>query len=295
MSKYIISAGTTADLSYEHFKKRDISYIDFYFNLDGVEYVDDLGRTMSFSDFYKKMAEGAMSRTSQPNVEQFISYFTPFLENGQDVIHLSLSSALSGEFNSARLAKEELEQKYPKRKIFVIDSKAASGGFGLLIDKLADLRDEGMNITELASWTEVNKLRLNHWFYTTDLKYFVRGGRLTKLSGFMGNLLHINPLLHVNELGELIPKYKVVGQRRVQIKTLELVRELADHGLEYADKVYINHAEMLDDALSLERTVKNRFKNVKEVVINYIGTTIGAHTGPGTVAIFFWGKRRDEN
>lgn len=295
MKDYIISAGTTADLSYEHFKRRNISYIDFYFNLDGVEYIDDLGRTMSFSDFYKKMAEGAMSRTSQPNTEQFIAYLTPFLEAGKDVIHLSLSSALSGEFNSARLAKEELEEKYPDRKIFIIDSKAASGGFGLLVDKLADLRDEGMDITKLAAWTEQNKLRLNHWFYTTDLKYFVRGGRLTKLSGFMGNLLNINPLLHVNELGELIPKYKVVGQRRVQIKTLDLVRELADGGLEYADKVYINHAEMLSDALSLERTIKNRFKNVTEIVINYIGTTIGAHTGPGTVAIFFWGKARDEN
>ncbi len=295
MSNYIISAGVVADLTLAHFKKRDIRYIDFYFSLDGVEYVDDLGQSMAFSDFYQKMAAGAHSQTSQPNAAQFVAYLTPYLEKGQDVIHLSLSSALSGEYNSARLAAEELREKYPERKIYIVDSLAASGGFGLLVDTLADLRDSGKTLDEVYTWVEANKLRVNHWFYTTDLTYFVRGGRLTKLSGFMGNLLNINPLLHVNEKGELIPKYKVVGKRRVQMKILSLMRELVDEGFEYRGKVYINHAEVLEDTTELARTIKNRYKNVTEVVINYIGTTIGAHTGPGTVALFFMGKRRDES
>lgn len=295
MSKYIISATSTADLSLEHFKRRSIHYISYYFNLDGKEYIDDLGQTLSYESFYETMAAGASSKTSQPNSEAFIAYFEKFLADGKDIIHISLSSALSGEYNSAQIAKQELSAKYPKRSIIVIDSLAASGGYGLLLDTLADMRDEGKTIKELFTWIEENKLRLNHLFYTTDLSFYVRGGRLTKLSGFMGNLFNINPLLYVNKFGELIPLYKVVGKRRVQIRTLALMEELIDDGLDYRGKIYITHANVFDEAKALEHTIKNRYNNIQEVVINYVGTTIGAHTGPGTVAIFFFGGRRDEN
>lgn len=294
MQNYIISACSTADLSLDHFKRRDIHYISYYFSLHGKEYIDDLGESMSYPAFYKKMALGIPSKTSQPNSEKFKQYFMKFLEEGKDIVHVSLSSALSGEFNSAQIARNELSKLYPDRTIIVVDSLAASGGYGMLMDTLADLRDEGKTLNELYTWVEENKLRLNHWFYTTDLSYYVRGGRLTKLSGFMGNLFNINPLLYVNEFGELIPRYKVVGKKRVQLKMLAVMKELIDNHFNYAGKIYIVHADVLDEAKTLETIIKKRYPNVKEVVINYVGTTIGAHTGPGTIAIFFFGVPRDE-
>ena len=140
---YILSCCSTADLSREHFESRDIHYICFHFFLDGKAYKDDLGESIPFDKFYAAMANGAETRTSQINTEEFIAYFTPFLEEGKDILHVSLSSGISGVSNSATLAAKELSEKYPERKILIVDSLGASSGYGLIMDKLADLRDEG--------------------------------------------------------------------------------------------------------------------------------------------------------
>ena len=149
MGDYILSCCSTADLTQEHFESRDIHYICFHFELDGKQYLDDLGKSIAFHDFYQAMANGADTRTSQINADEFIQYFTPFLKEGKDILHLTLSSGISGVYNSAMIAKEELAEKYPDRKIYIVDSLAASSGYGLLMDKLADLRDEGMDIDSL--------------------------------------------------------------------------------------------------------------------------------------------------
>ena len=152
MSNYILSCCSTADLSTEHFKRRDINYVCFHYFLDDVPYLDDLGQSIDLAEFYQKMADGAMTKTSQVNVEEFVEYFRPFLEQGKDIFHVTLSSGITGTFNSANIAKDMLLDEFPERKIYIVDSLAASAGYGLLMDAIADRRDEGYSIDELNAW-----------------------------------------------------------------------------------------------------------------------------------------------
>lgn len=295
MSDFILSGCSTADLSKEHFAERDIQYICFHFELDGKHYMDDLGESIAFHDFYQAMTNGADTKTSQINVQEFIDYFTPFLEAGKDVLHLTLSSGISGVYNSAMTAREELMERYPDRKIYVVDSLAASSGFGLLLDKLADLRDEGKSIDEVRDWAEENKLKLHHWFFSTDLTFYVKGGRISKTAGFVGSVLDICPLLNVNNEGKLIPRLKIRTKKKVIQAIAEKMVENAQNGTSYSDKCYMSHADCLEDAQAVADLIEKKFPDLKgKVEINYIGTTIGSHTGPGTVALFFWGGERTE-
>ena len=189
MANYVLSCCSTADLTKEHFQQRDISYICFHYQLDGVDYPDDLGESMPFDKFYAAMANGADTRTSQVNISEFVDYFTPFLEQGKDILHVCLSSGLSGVSNSAENAARIVRERYPERKIYIVDSLGASSGYGLLMDKLADLRDEGMGIDAVRDWAEAHKLELHHWFFSTDLTFYVRGGRISKVAGVFGGLL----------------------------------------------------------------------------------------------------------
>ncbi len=293
MSNYIISCCSTADLSKEHFESRDIHYICFHYELDGVSYPDDLGQTIPFDEFYQKMTDGADTKTSQINEAEFTEYFEPFLKQGKDIVHLCLSSGITGVVNSANIAKNTLEEKYPDRKIYIIDSLAASSGFGLLMDKVADLRDAGMSATELASWVEDNKLKMHHWFFSTDLTFFVKGGRVTKTAGFVGNILNICPLLNVSNEGKLIPRYKIRGKKKVIQAIFEKMKEHAENGADYNGKCYISQSACYEDARAVADLIEAYFPKLEgKVLINSIGTTIGSHTGPGTVALFFWGDER---
>ena len=293
MSEYILSCCSTADLSAEHFLKRKISYICFHYELDGVQYMDDLGKTMPFDQFYAAMANGADTMTSQINVDEFIAYFEPFLKEGKDILHLCLSSGITGTVNSAMLAKDTLEEQYPDRRIYILDSLAASSGYGLLMDKLADLRDEGMGIHELYEWAEANRLRLNHWFFSTDLTFYIKGGRVSKTSGFIGGMLNICPLLNVDYQGRLIPRYKIRTKRKVIQTVVDKMEECIEEGRDYSGKCYISQSACYEDARAVADLIEERFPNMDgRVLINSIGPTIGAHTGPGTVAVFFWGKER---
>lgn len=293
MSDYIISCSSTADLTEEHFKARNISYICFHFELDGKQYLDDLGKSIPFDRFYEAMANGADTKTSQINVAEFTDYFESFLKEGKDILHLSLSSGISGVVNSAMIAKENLQEQYPDRKIYILDSLAASSGYGLLMDKLADLRDEGKSIDEVYEWARDNRLRLNHWFFSTDLTFYVKGGRISKASGFFGGMLNICPLLNVDFMGQLIPRYKIRTKRKVIQTIVDKMEEYCDDGREYNGKCYMCHSACYEDARAVADLIEERFPNLDgKVLINSIGTTIGSHTGPGTVAVFFWGKKR---
>ncbi len=293
MSEYILSCCSTADLTEEHFKNRNISYICFHYELDGKQYLDDLGKSMPFDKFYEAMANGADTKTSQINVAEFTSYFEPFLQEGKDILHLSLSSGISGVVNSAMVARDNLMDKYPNRKIYIVDSLAASSGYGLLMDKLADLRDQGMTLEELNDWAVANRLKCNHWFFSTDLTFYIKGGRVSKTSGFIGTMLNICPLLNVNHLGQLIPRYKIRTKRKVIQTIVDKMEECIEEGTKYSGKCYISNSACYEDARSVADLIEARFPNLDgKVEINSIGTTIGSHTGPGTVAVFFWGKER---
>lgn len=293
MNNYILSCCSTADMTKEHFQKRNISYICFHFELDGKSYLDDLGESIAFDKFYQAMVDGADTKTSQINAEEFMEYFEPFLRDGKDIVHLTLSSGISGVYNSACIAREELLEKYPDREIYIVDSLAASSGYGLLMDRLADLRDEGMSAKDLAAWAEENKLKLHHWFFSSDLTFFVKGGRVSKTSGFVGNLLNICPLLNVSFEGKLIPRYKIRTKKKAIVAIVDKMVEFAENGTDYNGKCYISNSACLEDAKEVAKLVEERFPYLNgSVEINSIGTTIGSHTGPGTVALFFWGSKR---
>lgn len=295
MGKYIISCCSTADLSAEHFKERDISYICFHFELDSMEYPDDLGQTMPFDLFYKKMEEGAETKTSQINADEFEQYMEPFLKEGYDILHVTLSSGISGVVNSANIAKEILQERYPERKIYIVDSLGASSGYGLLMDKLADLRDEGKTIEEVYEWVMKNRLNMHHWFFSTDLTFYIKGGRISKTAGFVGGVLNICPLLNMDNLGRLIPRYKIRTKKKVIRAIVDKMEEYAEGGTQYNGKCYISQSACYEDAKEVANLVEERFPNLNgKVEINHIGTTIGSHTGPGTVALFFWGEERQE-
>lgn len=293
MGEYILSACSTADLTEEQFKEYGIEYICFHFELADKTYPDDLGKSMSFHDFYQAMANGDMTRTSQVSVGEYTEFFRKFLLEGKDVLHLTLSSGISGTYNSAMIAKNELEEEFPDRKIYVLDSLAASGGYGLLMTTLAEKKNAGMGIDELKDWAENNKLNMQHWFFTSDLTYLIRGGRVSKASGLIGSLLNICPLLEVACDGSLKPRMKVRTKKKVMQEQLNKMIEHAEGGLDYNGKVLITQAECIDDAKEVAGMIEKTFPKMNgKVEINYIGTTIGAHTGPGTVALFFWGDKR---
>ncbi len=294
MNDYIISCCSTADLSREHFEKRKIHFICFHFMLDDITYEDDLGKSIPFDQFYQKMADGAMTKTSQVNAEEFTTYFRQFLEKGQDILHLTLSSGISGVYNSACIARDILSEEFPDRKIYIVDSLAASSGYGLLMDAIADKRDSGMDIDTLYQWTQENLLLLNHWFFSTDLTFYIRGGRISKASGTIGNLLNICPLLNVNNEGKLIVREKVRTKRKVIKEIVAKMEETARDGLDYDGKCYISQSACYEDARAVADLIEAKFPKLDgKVEIYSIGTVIGSHTGPGTVALFFWGKKRE--
>ena len=293
MSTYILSCCSTADLSKEHFEKIDVHYIYFHYEIDGERYDDDLGQSIPFDEFYRRMAEGAATKTSQINVSEFIDYFRPFLEEGKDILHVTLSSGISGVLNSAQVAAETLQEKFPDRKIYIVDSLGASSGYGLIMDTLASMRDEGKSIDEVRDWIEEHKLNLHHWFFSTDLTFYIKGGRISKSSGMIGSILNICPLLNMDNQGRLIPRYKIRGKKKVFKATVDKMEECAQDGLDYSGKCFLCHSACLDDAKEVARLIEERFPKLNgKVEINNIGTTIGSHTGPGTISVFFWGSKR---
>lgn len=293
MSSFVVSGCSTADLSKEYFEKRDIKYVCFHYELDGNAYMDDLGQSMNFKDFYQAMRDGADTKTFQINAEEYSEYFEKFLEEGLDIIHCTLSSGISGTYNSAMIAKDMLEEKYPDRKIYIVDSLAASAGYGLLLDKLADMRDEGKSVDEIYEFALNHRKEVHHWFFTSDLTFFIKGGRVTKTAGFVGKVMNICPLLNVDFEGRLIPRQKVRTKKKVMEEQISKMETFATNGLEYSGKCFISHSDCLEDAKQVAAMIEERFPKLNgKVMISDIGTTIGSHTGPGTVALFFWGSER---
>ncbi len=293
MANYVLSCCSTADLAKEHFESRDISYICFHYFLDGKEYPDDLGQSIPFDKFYQAMVDGADTKTSQVSAGEYIEYFSKFLDEGKDILHLTLSSGISGSYMSACAAQKTLSEKYPDRKIRIVDSLSAASGYGLLIDAMADRRDEGMSLDEVADWAEANRLNLQIWFFSSDLTFYVKGGRVSKTAGAIGGLLGICPLLNMDNAGKLIPREKLRPKKRAINRIVEVMKEHARDGLNYNGKAFLCHSACEEDARAVADQIEAAFPNLDgKVLINSIGTVIGSHTGPGTVALFYWGDAR---
>ena len=289
MNDYKITCCSTCDLTAEHLASLGIAFAKYHYIIDGVDHRDDLYVSSTPEQFYGAIDGGALPTTSQVTPEELIELWGPILNEGFDILHIEFSSGLSGGYASALSAQEEMAKRYPANKVIVVDSLAASSGYGLLVDKAAELKAGGMGIDELAAWLEENKLRVRHWFFSTNLQHFKRGGRISGGAAAIGSLLKICPVMDVNNQGKLIIREKVMGKKKAVKRMYDIMTAQAERGSEYSGKCYISHSRVLDDAKELAFMIEDGFSKLNgKVEIDNIGTVIGSHTGPGTVALFYF-------
>ncbi|MCI9267903.1 MAG: DegV family protein [Lawsonibacter sp.] len=290
MSSFVILTDSSADLSASMVQQLDVQVLPLSFVLDGHTYHDHPdNRDMDPRLFYERLRSGDMATTSAVNVAQYTEALEPLLQAGQDVLILAFSSGLSTTYNSSLIAVKELQAKYPDRKLFTVDTLCASLGQGLLVWYAAQARARGGSIEEVRDWIEEHKLNLCHQFTVDDLYFLKRGGRISSATALVGSMLHIKPVLHVDNEGHLINTGKVRG-RQAALKALvdRMEHTAIDSG---SLTVFISHGDCLEDAQMVADMVKKRF-GVQEVYINYVGPVIGAHSGPGTLALFYMGTDR---
>ena len=292
---YLVTCCSTVDLSAEHLQERGVRCLSFQYELNGVSYADDFGKTIPLDDFYEAMRNGAETHTSQININDYYNFFKDIFEEGFDILHIAFSSGLSGSINSAHNAAAMLSDEYPDRKLVIIDSLNASAGHGLLVDYAADLRDSGMSLSDAAEKLEERRMHAQGWFFTTTLKYLIRGGRVNKAAGLIGETLGICPLLYIDAEGHLIPKEKVRTKKKVMTALVDRMLAIAENGAAYDGVCHICHSDCLADAEAVIALIEERFpKLAGKIQVHEVGTIIGSHTGPGTIGAFFWGSRKDE-
>ena len=288
MSSYVIMTDNMADLPESYIQEHELPILSLSYVIDGETY--DREHPQDVKEFYSRMRSGSMPTTSQANPEQAKEIFLACLSKGQDVLYLAFSSGLSGTCNSGRIAAAEIEEEqlYPDRKITVIDTLSASLGEGLLVHKAVQMKEAGKSMEEVAAWVE-HKLHLCHNFTVDDLFHLHRGGRVSKATAILGTMINIKPLLHVDDEGHLIAIGKVRGRKKSLSALVDRMGEQMK-GFENTE-VFISHGDCLEDAKYVEKLVRERF-GIEQFVIHEVGPTIGAHSGPGTMALFFMGNPR---
>ena len=293
-NSFLLSCESTVDLPFSYISGRNIEVLFYTYSVDGVEYDDDMGRDPAALDrFYGFMRDGKFPATSQINVYKYTDYFESLLRlyNG-DILHIAMGSGMSPSVKNAEEAAAGLKEKYPDRTIKVIDSLCSCGGYGILVDLAADLRDEGRSFEEVIDWIESNKSRIHHQFFSTDLKYFKRSGRVSGATATVATILGICPIMHLNSTGHIIAYGKVRGKKKAISTTVETMLADVDEGKDYAGKCVLCHSDCIEEAEETINLVKKTFPKLKEVKLSNIGTIIASHSGPGTVALFFVGKPR---
>ena len=289
MRPYVIMTDTTAVLPESYIEEHQLEILSLNYLLEGIVY--DRKNPLDVEEFYARMRSGSMPTTSQINPEQAKEAFASCMEAGNDVLYIAFSSGLSGTYNSACIAAAELEEEgtYPDRKVVVVDSLSASLGEGLLVHKAVKLKEEGKTLEEVVAWTEKNRQNLCHNFTVDDLFHLHRGGRVSKATAILGTMINIKPVLHVDDEGHLTAVDKVRGRKKSLTTLVDRMEKQAE-GFENPE-VFISHGDCLEDALFVEKLVRERF-GTENFIINHVGPTIGAHSGPGTVALFFMGNPR---
>lgn len=293
MNSYVLTCCSTADFPREYFVDRHIPFACFSYELNGVSHSDDLYLSTTPQEFYGALKAGGRSVTSQISVGAYVTFWESFLREGMDVLHVTLSSGVTGTYNSACLAAEQLSHRYPDRTIRVLDSLCASSGFGLLVDYMADMRDAGASLEEVYAWGLEHRRNLQSWFFVTDLDCLKRGGRVSATSALLANALKICPVLTIDAEGRLVPMEKIRTKKKAVSALAEKMELLADGGSAYAGKCCISHSNCYEDACAVRDLVERRMPQLSGgIQIHDIGTVIGSHTGPGTVALFFMGEPR---
>ena len=290
MNDFVILTDSSADLTQEWVDELGLEVLPLTFIMEGKSYFNyPDNREMSPDDFYQKEREGVLATTNAVNLVQATEAIEPHLQAGKDVLVLAFSSGLSTTCNSLQMAASELTEKYPDRKVYVVDTLCASLGQGMLVDYACRERAKGKSIEEVRDWAEENKLRLCHWFTVNDLFFLKRGGRVSAATAVVGTMLQIKPVLHMDDEGHLINMAKARGRKASLLALVDKVAELAEDPAQ--QQMYISHSDSLADAQFVADEVKRRY-GVKEIRINSIGPVLGAHTGPGCVALFFFGRQR---
>ncbi len=290
MRNYVIITESTSDITKELVEELGVIVIPMNFEMNQKSYTHyPDGREMGVHEFYEALKAGSKSVTSLVNTQTFLNYFEPVIKEGNDILYIGFSSGLSGTYNSAVIASEELLEKYPDATISCIDTKAASAGEGLLVYTAANKQKEGLSLTELDTWLRENVLKLCHWFTVDDLFHLKRGGRVSALSAGIGTALNIKPILHVDDDGHLIPMEKVRGRKKSLLALLDHMVETSTNPEEQV--IFIGHGDAMEDAEFLAEQIKEKL-HVKDVILTPIGPVVGSHSGPGTIALFFFGTKR---
>lgn len=289
MNSFIITTDTTSDLPEDYIQEHNLGIMSLSYTIEGETYTRE--HPLAVNKFYDIMKTGQLPTTSQVNPEAARAVFEPYIAKGIDVLHIAFSSGLSGSYNSSRMAAEELKEEYPNQKVLVVDSLCASLGEGLLVHKAVCMKNEGCGLEEIAAWLETNKLYMVHNFTVDDLNHLYRGGRVSKTAAFLGTMINIKPILHVDHEGHLIPLSKVRGRKKSLISLVDCMEKQMGTKQSLNDIVFISHGDCLEDALYVENLIKERF-GIEQFLINHVGPTIGAHSGPGTVALFYMGDFR---
>ncbi len=290
MNDFIMMTDSCSDLTAHQVKQMEIEVIPLSVEIDGNvfrHYPDE--RELSITTFYQNLRQKKIAKTSLVNVGSFLSFFELLLKEGKDILYIGLSSALSGTVQSSRVAAEELKEKYPNQKIIIIDSLSASMGLGLLIWYAYNLKNEGKSIDEIKDWVEEHKLNLCHLFTVDDLGTLKRGGRLSDSQAFLGAMLRIKPILYVNDEGKLVPLKKTRGR---EFSLEAMVNLMKERITDLQDQtIFISHGDCLNEAMKVGQMIKDKY-HAESIIYNTIGPIIGAHSGPGTIAVFFLGSHR---
>ena len=289
MSEYVITTDNNSDLPEKYFKDHGVGCMYLSYSMDGKNYTHE--NFLPEHEFYEAMRNGSMPTTAQVNPENAKTLLEPYLKEGKDSLHIAFSSGLSGTYNSSRIAAEELMEEYPDRRIIVVDSLSASLGQGLLVWLAQQKKELGQTLEDVADWVEKNKLKMVHLFTVDDLNHLYRGGRVSRTTAIVGSMLNIKPVLHVDNEGKLTAIGKVRGRKKALQELVKLMDEkIGSFGAD-CDTIFISHGDCEQDAQYVAAKVKEKY-NIKNIIINQVGATIGAHSGPGTMALFFVGDVR---
>ncbi len=290
MTDFVITTENAADLPEEFIQENEIGILSLYYTIDGVTYGPD-GERLDVEEFYAKMRAGALPKTQQVNPDQAIQKFRSYLEQGKDILHLALTSAVSGSYNSAKMAAQELMEEFPERTITVIDTLVGTLAEGMVVDKVAQMRKAGRTLAEAARWVKENIPHFCLYATVDDLNHLYRGGRVSRTTAFLGSAIGIKPILKLDDTGNLVPIAKVRGRKQSIQALVKYMEEHAGAFLKQNDKVYITHGDCLEEAQYLAQLVKEKF-GIAKAMINHIGPVIGSHAGPGALALSFMGESK---
>lgn len=291
MKDFIITTENAADLPDEYVQEHNIGVLSLYYTIDGVTYGPDHETPMEADVFYEKMRGGSMPKTMQVNPEQAYRRFKDYLEQGLDVLHIALTSAVSGSYNSARMAAEELIAEFPDRTITVIDSLVGTLCEGMVVDKAVCFKKAGKTLDEISSWIQAHIPHFCLFATVDDLNHLCRGGRVSKTTAFLGSAIGIKPILKLNGEGNLVPISKVRGRKQSLNTLVDYMEKIMGRFKDENDIVYISHGDCIEDAKYVAKLVEDRF-GIKKSLISYIGPVIGSHAGPGAVALSFLGSEK---